>query len=399
MSVVRYCRVLLITVILVLVGAIRSEAGTNVVPSATGNVMLLPFTTNHPLVGGVDGTLIIQNSTSNFIFQYNLSTNTGGTSPDWDAAMVYWYPWATNASWGYDLSSVTTFVFGVRGTATKLTAEFQSSDGAKSFAYLWLVKTNMQYYSFNKSFITNDITKMRVISFTANYAEVGAVKTGTVEVVVQGLATSIPDDGYPVNPSPTGNVTQLPGAPRVSEVDGTEVTQFSTTNFTINYKLAPTGNPTNGLGWHGAPDWDAAMVYWNNFGPTNLSSITTFVFAVKGTANKVKVEFEATNSVKAIAVLQSVNSTWQYYHIPASIIASNNLKTMKVIAFVAVYDDVGPVKTGTVEVVVRGLTLDSTIINPSPTGNVTQLPGGPRVSEVDGTAVTQLSTSNFVDQL
>src|SRR5665647_880748 len=107
MSVVRYCRVLLMAVILVLAASIHGESDTIVFPSTTGNVTWLPFTTNHPLVGGVDGTAVTQLSTSNFLIQYQLApagnTNCPG-APDWDAAMVYWYPWATNASWGYDLS-------------------------------------------------------------------------------------------------------------------------------------------------------------------------------------------------------------------------------------------------------------------------------------------------------
>ena len=398
MSVLRYGRVLGMVVILVLAATIQGESDTLVSPSPTGTVTWLPFPTNHPFVGGADGTPVTQLSTSNFIIQYNLATSTNGTSPgapDWDAAMIYWTPWATNASWGYDLSSITTFVFGVRGTALGLTTEFQSSDGAKTFVSLFPITTNMQYYHINKSSITNDITKMSVISFTAHYDDVGPIKSGTVEVVVQGLSTNFPDSRPTIYPSPTGNVTLLRGEPRVTGVDTTTVTQLSTSNFIIQYNLATSTNGTS----PGAPDWDAAMIYWTGFSPTNLSSITTFVFAVKGTANKVQVEFESANATnKAIMLLESVTNTLQYYHIPASRIESNILKNTKVISFVTLYDDVGPVKTGTVEVVVRGLKFDMIVtnINPLTTGDVTWLPDSPWVSGVNTTAVTQLSTSNFV---
>ena len=288
--------------------------------------------------------------------------------------MVYWSSFGPT-----NLSSITTFVFAVKGTANKVKVEFEATNSVKAIALLQSVNSTWQYYHIPASIIaSNNLKTMKVISFVAVYDNVGPVKTGTVEVVVRGLTFDPP----PYDPSPTGDVTWLPDRPWVSGVDTTAVIQLSTSNFVVNYNLATNGS-TGGT-YPGAPDWDAAMVYWDNFGPENLSSITTFVFKVRGTANKVKVEFEATNSVKVVTVLRSVNSTWQYYHIPASIIASNNLKTMKVISFVAVYDDVGPVKTGTVEVVVQGLTYYPTIGSTNTTGPATVLPNYPKVIVVWG---------------
>ena len=196
MKVVQYGRVPLVAVILILASAIQGKSDViNVFPNDTGVAMLLPFPTNHPRILGLDTTTVTQASTTNFVFQYNLApTNaTGGTwhgAPNWDGVMLYWDPWAIDASWGYDLSGVTTFSFAVRSSAyiVRMTVEFESSDGEKSKAYLWDVDTNIQYYSMGTSFITNDITKMKGISFVVDYYLVGDAKTGTIEVAVNGLS-------------------------------------------------------------------------------------------------------------------------------------------------------------------------------------------------------------------
>jgi hypothetical protein len=192
MSELRYGRVLSTVAILVLAAAIQGESLMNIVPVSEGDVTRLPFTDNNPRVSGVDGTAVSQPSTTNFIVQYNLAPagSMDGTwtgAPDSDAAMVYWLPWATNASSGYDLSCITTFVFGVRGTATKLRVEFESSDRSKTLLYLRVVRTNLCYYHIQKSALINDMTKMKSITFTANYDDVGLVKTGAFEVIVQGM--------------------------------------------------------------------------------------------------------------------------------------------------------------------------------------------------------------------
>jgi hypothetical protein len=396
-------------VILVLAAAIRGEADLNVDPlSPTGDVTRLPFTNSHPSVAGVDSTKVTQLSTTNFFVYYNLAPAGSADGawmgePDWDGAMVYWLPWPTNDSSGRDLSSVTTFVFGVRGTATKVTVEFESADDTKTFAYLRTVSTNMQYYHIPKTEIAN-IENMKSISFNVYHDEVGLLKTGTYEVVVQGLAPG----NWEIYPSNTAEVTRLPftnNNARITGVDGTEFDLLSTSNFMVRYNLAQPNDTSHGA----SPDWDAVMVYWlpwatNSSWGYDLSSITTFVFKVRSTsmAQRVRVEFEASDTNKTSALLVNITNTWQYYHIPASNILS--LTKIKTIVFAANYGEagVGPVNTGTFEVIVGGLTNDPSpivIVDPSPTtGEVTRLPGEPWVSGVDDTAFTQNSKSNFVIQ-
>ena len=286
--------------------------GWEIYPGATTAVTRLPFTTNIARVSDVDRTpwtISTLNSTNFLTVQYKLAPtdsisngNWYGSSPDWDAAMVYWFPWATNAATGYNLSSVgAEFVFGVRSTsmAQRVKVEFESSDtnASKTIATLRNVTNTWQYYHIPRSNIVNLATNMKTIVFVASYGDagVGTVNTGTFEVAVQGLDTNVPPS-RPVYPSTNGVVTTLPGGPRVSEVDGTEVTQLSTSNFVINYKLAPSGSDTNGA----VLAWSARLgrrhdCTGKSFRPTNLSSITTFVFKVRGTATSVNVEFESAN--------------------------------------------------------------------------------------------------------
>lgn len=173
-----------------------------------------------------------------------------------------------------------------------------------------------------------------------------------------------------IDPLTTGTVTRLPGGPLITDLDGTKFTQQSSSNFTIAYQL-----PTE-------YDWDGVMVRWEDWGPRDLTAITTFVFAVRGTANKVKVEFEATNATKTIAVLQSVTNTWQFYHIPATAI-TNNLGKIKVISFVTDWGLAGTVKTGTCDVLVQGLVFDWRL-NGSDSGAPSALPNLPKVVQVGG---------------
>ena len=173
----------------------------------------------------------------------------------------------------------------------------------------------------------------------------------------------------------------------------------------MNYKLAPLGNITNNPpAWHGYPNWDAAMVYWNNFGLKDLSSITTFVFAVRGTAtNAVKVEFQAatnssaTNYVTTVFALRSVSNGLQYYHIPASNIAYRTW--IRAISFVADWDSVGTIETGTIEVVTRGL-IYWPVYTGTVTGSATLLPNFPSVIPVGGantSTVVEITNSRNID--
>jgi hypothetical protein len=394
----------------VVVQGLSSNEDWQIYPGATTDVTRLPFTNNPPRLSDVDGTEIESLSTSNFVVHYNLAPASSGTNgswhgaPDWDAAMLYWYPWASNAASAYNLSSVTTFVFAVRSTsmAQRVKLEFEAVDSNKTVAVLRDVTNVWRYYHIPCSNIVNLATNMKSIVFVANYGSegVGSVNTGTFEVIVQNLTNPPPSNViYPLS---TGDVTRLPGGPRVSEVDGTEVSQYSTSNFVVNYNLAPTSSVSGT--WHGAPDWDAAMLYWTNFSFTNLSSITTFVFKVSGAATALNVEFESatnalatSNFVKTIFTLVNVSNSWQYYHIPAVSIAY--VTNMRTITFAANYSGVGTVKTGAFEVVVHGLTYDPITVISNYAGSmtdVTVLPGGPYVSGVDTTQVAQLSSTNFI---
>ena len=274
----------------------------------------------------------------------------------------------------------------------------------KTIFNLLSVSNTWQYYHIPASNIAS-IAYARTISFVADYGSVGSAKTGTIDVVVHGLTY---EPIIYIDPGSATNVTWLKDGPFVSGIDTTEVAQLSTTNFIVYYNLS-----TNGIGstGHGAADWDAAMVSWGYSGTNvvfkNLSEYTSFVFAVRGTANSVKVEFQSktnastTNLVKAIAVLRSVTNTWQYYNIPASFIDTNtgsgNLQFMQSITFVAVYADVGTVKTGQFEVVVRGLTYYPPL---GPTnGPATVLPNQPRVIPVGGANpnTVVMNTTNVID--
>ena len=169
-----------------------------------------------------------------------------------------------------------------------------------------------------------------------------------------------------------GAITWLPEGPRVSDLDGTAFQQHSSSNFTVSYVL-----PTE-------YDWDGVMVHWDDWGPHDLSAITQFTFAVRGLPNRIKVEFEATNSTKSVVVLADVsNDVWQTYNIPASLI-TNDLHKMKVISFVTDYGLAGAGKyTGTYSVVVQGLAFDWRV-NGQPSGSPTHMPNLPDVYAVGG---------------
>ena len=309
MSEVRYGRFFLITVIMILTAVVQSEAAVNVNP--TNNAVVTSFTNAH--VTGLDGTRVDLLSTSNFVVYYAVANTADSNS--WDGAAAYWLPWATNSSMGRDLSGYTSFVFGVRGLAAQVKVEFESSDGLKTLAYLNKVTNTLQYYRIPSSGITNNLAKMKSINFIAYYAGVGVNKTGTFEVVVQGLVST----DWEIYPVSTGAVTRLPfttNLARVSDVDRTPWTMstLNSTNFlTVQYKLAPADSISNGNWYGSSPDWDAAMVYWfpwatNSSMGYNLSSVTTFVFGVRSTsmAQRVKVEFESSDTNKTIAVLRNI---------------------------------------------------------------------------------------------
>ena len=100
MSEVRYLRFFLMTVIVIQMAFVQSEAAVNVNP--TNNAVVTSFTNAH--VTGLDGTRVDLLSTSNFVVYYAVANTTDSNS--WDGAAVYWLPWATNSWMGCVLSGL-----------------------------------------------------------------------------------------------------------------------------------------------------------------------------------------------------------------------------------------------------------------------------------------------------
>ncbi|MFH0954133.1 MAG: thrombospondin type 3 repeat-containing protein [Verrucomicrobiota bacterium] len=361
-------------------GAMTAPADIAVAPSNTGVVTWLP---GAPLLTDLDGTRFTQHSTSNFTVSYELPTEF-----DWDGIMVRWKDFATE-----NVSAIPTFVFGVRGDPDEIKVEFEDTNSIKTIAHLQNVSNSWQYYAIPATAITNDITRMKVISFVVDHNMAGAGNyTGTFEVIVQGLTFDWRVDG-----SPTGPATALPNLPKVLLVGGansdTVLVNTNATVIDISYAV-PTG-------WSGA-----SIVYDNrDTWPTNefqsLMGFTNLVFGLWGDTKNVKVEFLDSSNAVMIATATNVGTGPAYYYFATGLL-SNRLSEISAINFVVDSNLVGSGKlTGTLHIASGGL--DYPIrISGAGSGPATVLPGEPAVDAVggasSGTVVSVLSDSEILVQ-
>ena len=340
----------------------------------------ITFLDGYPDVAELDGTSFERHSSSNFSIYYNLPG-----ADDWDGVMVRWEGFPCQ-----DLSSYTTFVFGVTGTPAAIKAEFEATNGVKTIFNLKGVTNTLKHWHIDASLITN-LQQIKVISFVVDRALAGAGNTnGQYTVYVGGLDDRPAQGVYDVASLPVGPISALPDLPQVDPLGSTLFTQHSTSNFTTFYNLVT------------PESWDGTMIHWSDWQGRDLSGYPVLVFAVTGTPQSIKVEFEDTNSVKTTFNLQAVTGTKKYWWIDTSLIT--NVQAIKVISFVTDRTLAGAGNTnGHFTVFVDGLKPLSSQgvydVDPSaPAGSeITRMPGPPQpvISELNGTAFAQHSTSNF----
>ncbi len=62
--------------------------------------------------------------------------------------------------------------------------------------------------------------------------------------------------------------------------------------------------------------------HWDDFAGRDLSGVSTFVFGVTGTPEKIRMKFEDTNFDKTAFTLLGVTNTMQFYHIQGSLVSN-----------------------------------------------------------------------------
>jgi len=280
----------------------------------------------------------------------------------------------------FDLSSITNeFVFGLRGDPNRVQLAFMDMDGHRTIFHLQGVSDELQHWHIDASLIDN-LDDMKEITFEV-IPYLAENNEGSLDVFVGGLYWP-PGHLDPFDPG-IAPVTILPNEPMidVEYFDFTEEDQIvrnSANSFTLQYDL---------------PDlhsWDAVALTWG-WNPQNLSSITQFVFGVKGDSKAIKVEFEYGDREKTRFHLNGVTDELQHWHIDASVI--ENLHGIKAIIFVVDADKAGT-GTGEFTVYVDGLVYTVPGIPPGE-ASITILPDRPVVENLAGTHVTQHSSTNF----
>lgn len=377
MNTAGYRKILTAAVILVLAVGQVVSADVSINPTTTGDVTWLP---GGPLITDLDGTKFAQHSSSNFTVSYQLPTEY-----DWDGIMVRWDDWGPR-----NLSSISTFVFGVRGTANKIKVEFQAISGAKSIAVLQGVTNTWQYYHIPSSSLTNDRSQMQVISFVTDSGLAGTIKTGTYDVVVQGLTFD-----WRVNGSGSGAPSALPNLPKVVQVGGANP---GTVIVNTNPSVIETSYDVHG-GWSGATIAYDDLDTWPITEYQNLTGFTNLVFGLWGDARNVKVEFlDKSNSVM-IAVCTNVGATAKYYTFELGLL-TNQISAISAINFVV---DSNLVASGSLagKLYVQSAGLNYNIlVSGEGSGTPTVLPAEPALDQVGGansdTLVSLGSDTNFV---
>ena len=338
-----------------------------------------------PLVspGGHEGIdpIVTVHSSTNFTVSYDLSG-----AADYQFAMVHHPAWDA-----WDVSAITQFVFGVKGDPDQIKVEFEDKTNSKTTINSPTLTDEFQFWTIPASTVDNaDLSNIHVISFVIEEGLAGVGNAvGEFTVYVAGLEYEAPPpDPIDLDPSDPldADITVLPGAPLVNDLDGTLFMQHSSSNFTVSYSLP------------GEEDWDGVMVRWEDFAPVDLSSITQFVFGVHGTPDAVKVEFEDAGGGKTTFNLNGVTNALQQWHIVAAEIA--NLDEIKVISFVVDQGLAGEGnEDGHYTVYVGGLAYDQSVASIPPsapeTAPITILPGSPVIDELVGTAYEQHASTNF----
>lgn len=357
--------------------AFSSLADIDVYPVATSAVTRIPYA---PLLNDLDGTLYTQHSSSNFTLYYNLPTDL-----DWDGVMLRFDDWGAR-----DLSSITGFVFAVRGTPANAKVEFEDAGLAKTIAILHNVTNTWQYYNIPASQFVNNRSQIRVIAFVTDYGLSGAGRNvGHLEVLVRGLSFD-----WRLNGTESGTPYVLPGTPSVLVVGGgnadTVITVSNQSLIEVDYQV------TNG--WSGAtlsfddPETSPAVE------SQDLSGITNLTFGLWGAARNVKVEIEDTNGVKQIITCTNVTATEKFYTINTTML-DNDATAIRAINFVV---DAGLVAEGSLagRLQIRSGGLNYTVhVAGTPSGVPTVLPDTPALIPVGGanpdTLVKLLSSSDF----
>ena len=183
--------------------------------------------------------------------------------------MVRWAEFAP-----IDLTTITQFVFGVRGDPDAIKVEFEDNDGGKTIFNLNGVTNSLQHWLIDASQIVN-LDDIKVISFVVDQGLAGAGNfEGAFSVFVGGLFYDISVATIVPSSPEDAPITILPNLPLVNDLNGTSFEQHSSTNFTVNYSVPLPG------------DWAGVMVRWEGFVPTDLTAIGTFVVILKRDLNR-----------------------------------------------------------------------------------------------------------------
>ncbi len=317
-------------------------------------------------------------SATNFSVDYDVSG-----SPGYGGASVRWEGAAT------DLTSITQFVFGVKGDPGSVKVEFDYfvwEVRMKTIFILQGVTHELQYWVIDADLI-DGLDEITDISFVVDSVLAGGGNhVGSFEVHVGGLDEEEPVEIDPIEPVDPGDaqLTILPNRPDVQDLGGTEYEQHSSTNFSVFYSLGE-GNT-----------WDGAMLRWGEeFVIQDLTAYAQFVFGVVGDPEAIRVEFEDENLNETTLVLTGITNELQYWVIDTSVI--NNLDKIRVIKFVVDEDLAGANVEGQYTVSVGGLRplpIDVAAVDPSE-ADITMLPGDPVARDVGGALYENYSSTNM----
>ncbi len=349
-------------------------------PSDPGDAELTVLP-NEPWPQDLDGTDFTQHSSTNFTVSYDIND----PNPSWRGVMVRWADWAPQ-----NLSAVTQFVFGVTGDPDAIKVEFERDDGSKTIINMLGVTDDYQHWHIADSLL-DDLSDIKVISFVVDRDLAGAGNyEGEYTVFVGGLDyEEPPEPAEEIEPSDPGDaaLTFLPNNPDLTDIDGADFTQLSSSNVLVEYNLDNQSWPGVTVRW-GGEDYDIQ----------DFSSVTQFVFGVMGDPDAIQLEVQYAEESRSTIVLTGVTDSYQHWHIPADVLG--DLTYLRNINFLVTDDVAGDNRVGTFNFFVGGLEEPpepDPEIEPVDPGDaeLTVLPGYPGLRDVGGSDWDLLSSTNF----